>query len=573
MPSPNQPAELTVLDHNVHFQDSHKFDLDDPFSVQEDLQAATAFEFDADSFLDQMRSRATVGAHDEEGGEDGGLGNMSDKVPSEYGSADASVSTLDIYAMNEQAQAHASTSSSQSEEPPPEAIATRLAEESAPEKHPPSESDGLSNGSQGDQSRDVQSETGTPTSPNPPHKTLARPVPSKGRASGPSLFQQVVSKTRPPYLPPKQKEEDNKHSKEWEEMMQQSRLNEQTRREELQARRLARELTIEANTSLWEKAILPNWKKAVRDPILRKLWWDGVPTKLRSVVWERAVGNGLALHKDTYASSLARARSLLAAQRFPAAALSVMEMDIDTTLPQLHIFNRLTGPLHDDLHNLLCAWIVCRAEEGLGYVDGTAKIGAMLLLNLTGPAQAFVVMRNLLERNCMRAFYGGASSRDDVEAYYRIFDTLLADGMPKVYFNFKQHHISPAEYLPDWILPLFINHLPLEACSRIWDILLLEGDAFLFRAALALLGCIESRLFFPDRQELLDVLKGECRAALEVARREMPSLFDSRGEIVGPKYEIYGINEETVWERLTEMADWWKESTWQRLIVRELPDL
>ncbi len=67
----------------------------------------------------------------------------------------------------------------------------------------------------------------------------------------------------------------------------------------------------------------------------------------------------------------------------------------------------------------------------------------------------------------------------------RIFDTLLADRMPKskviflatheycsrptlVYFNFKQHQVSPAAYLPEWVLPAFLDHLPLEACARVW---------------------------------------------------------------------------------------------------------
>ena len=76
-----------------------------------------------------------------------------------------------------------------------------------------------------------------------------------------------------------------------------------------------------------------------------------------------------------------------------------------------------------------------------------------------------------------------------------------------MYFNFKQHQISPAAYLPDWLIPLFLDHLPLEACARIWDVLLLEGDAFLFRAALAVLGTLESRLYFPDRSELLSLLR------------------------------------------------------------------
>jgi len=102
---------------------------------------------------------------------------------------------------------------------------------------------------------------------------------------------------------------------------------------------------------------------------------------------------------------------------------------------------------------------------------------------------------------------------------------MLADGMPKskqlwldssyvrldqqiqVYFNFKQHQISPGAYLCDWIIPLFLDHLPFEACARIWDVIILEGDPFLYRASLGILAVLEPRLFFPDRKELLELLK------------------------------------------------------------------
>lgn len=156
----------------------------------------------------------------------------------------------------------------------------------------------------------------------------------------------------------------------------------------------------------------------------------------------------------------------------------------------------------------------------------------------------------------------------------------------QVYFNFKQHQISPSAYLPDWLLPLFLDHLPLEACARVWDVLLLEGDSFLYRASLGILAVLEPRLFFPDRRELLDLLKsvspfsprkyhihyvglstrGENKAALDVAVREGIPLD-------GGKYQIYGVDEETLWERIDSMDEWWKESTWTRLIQRELPDI
>jgi hypothetical protein len=76
-----------------------------------------------------------------------------------------------------------------------------------------------------------------------------------------------------------------------------------------------------------------------------------------------------------------------------------------------------------------------------------------------------------------------------------------------VYFNFKQHHLSPVHYLLDWLIPLFLNHLDINACAHVWDVVLLEGDSFLFRVALALLAVLEPRLFFPDRKELLDLLR------------------------------------------------------------------
>lgn len=41
----------------------------------------------------------------------------------------------------------------------------------------------------------------------------------------------------------------------------------------------------------------------------------------------------------------------------------------------------------------------------------------------------------------------------------------------------------------------------------------------------------------------------------------------------GGIYEIYGVDEETVWDRINFMNDWWKENTWTRLLQRELPDI
>jgi TBC1 domain family member 14 len=116
---------------------------------------------------------------------------------------------------------------------------------------------------------------------------------------------------------------------------------------------------------------------------------------------------------DTYRICLARAKRALAAGTFPTTSIGLIEQDVESTLPSLHIFHPHSGPMYEELKDMLYAWVVSRSDEGLGYVQGTARIAAMILLNMSaGPG--FIVMKNLLERHCMRSFYGGLSTKDDV---------------------------------------------------------------------------------------------------------------------------------------------------------------
>ena len=69
------------------------------------------------------------------------------------------------------------------------------------------------------------------------------------------------------------------------------------KRRALQERRFARERRIEESLHTWEKEIVPDWKVVNIKPSLRRLWWNGIPSKLRASIWERAVGNALALSK------------------------------------------------------------------------------------------------------------------------------------------------------------------------------------------------------------------------------------------------------------------------------------
>ena len=72
---------------------------------------------------------------------------------------------------------------------------------------------------------------------------------------------------------------------------------EEKRRNALQERRYARERRIEESIGVWEREIVPDWTVVQRNAHLRRLWWHGIPTKLRASMWQSAIGNPLALGK------------------------------------------------------------------------------------------------------------------------------------------------------------------------------------------------------------------------------------------------------------------------------------
>ena len=116
---------------------------------------------------------------------------------------------------------------------------------------------------------------------------------------------------------------------------------------------------------------------------------------------------------DHLRSCLVRAKRAISANLFPQSTLNLIHQDVLSTLPSLHLFHPHSGPLHNDLKDMLYAWVIARSDQGIGYSYGAAKIAAMLLITMP-IHQAFNVMRNLLERHCLRTFYGADRSKDDV---------------------------------------------------------------------------------------------------------------------------------------------------------------
>ncbi|OCF34333.1 hypothetical protein I317_05510 [Kwoniella heveanensis CBS 569] len=426
----------------------------------------------------------------------------------------------------------------------------------------------------------------TPTSPPPlAHKRLstasstgATPQPAPPQipnqahgigAKGVSTFEKMRSHTRPSWLPPKDRHEDEVHLHQWEEMMAQSREHEKQMRKAAEARRKEKEKHMSLQMPLWESLLADkefSVNKVQNDQKLRRLWFEGIPSHLRGKAWSLAIGNPLAVSKDAYKAYNARARKAIDSGRFPQAILDQMENDLDDTLPTLKMFHR-GSPLRDDLRELVGAWVVYRSDEGLGYAPYINLLCAMFIL-VSPPSEAFIALINLLSRPCLRAFF--TQTEDEIDAYYRVLENLQADSYPKIYANCKNLGLRVPE---SWFRGMLVEQVPFECSCRLWDQIMLDGDGFIFRAALAIFGFLEPRLYYPDHDEILSVLEGHNPATLAIQARERERA-KLRGEAfddsVDGKLSVFGLNETVLFDLIAE--DGWKERAFERLVLREMPD-
>ena len=185
---------------------------------------------------------------------------------------------------------------------------------------------------------------------------------AKSKAA-PALLDKVVSRTRQRDLPPKPKDEDNKHLAEYTTMLVQSKAMEARRTSLADLQRQKKEQLMLNHLPTWEKEILPNWKAARNNEALKKVWFSGsMPARYRSNLWSACIGNSLMVGKSSYVKSLALANSLLKSDRFPAEDLQQLEEDLEQTLPQLKLF-QTDGPMYEDLRNLCLAYSVFWKEK------------------------------------------------------------------------------------------------------------------------------------------------------------------------------------------------------------------
>jgi hypothetical protein len=123
------------------------------------------------------------------------------------------------------------------------------------------------------------------------------------------------------------------------------------------------------------------------------------------------------------------------------------------------------------------------------------------------PANAFVTLANLLNRPTPLAFALGDEGR--IHTVYANIVKLIQIKLPALYAHFVEKlGLQPEEYLGNIMYGLSCKGLGVDAASRIWDVIIFEGDRGFVRSAVGILKVLEPRLYV-EREEVMDILSGD----------------------------------------------------------------
>eukprot|EP00092_Neocalanus_flemingeri_P001796 GFUD01001914.1.p1 GENE.GFUD01001914.1~~GFUD01001914.1.p1 ORF type:complete len:652 (-),score=231.78 GFUD01001914.1:342-2297(-) len=311
--------------------------------------------------------------------------------------------------------------------------------------------------------------------------------------------QSLIMEHRPPGVPAKSVEEEEKHRQEHKILMEKLKKKEQSDGKN-RAHKLAEQRRVEDDlsqlTSHWSANIMPNWSTMSSNKKTQALWWKGLPPPVRGRVWKLALSNTLNLTPQLYKILVSRAQEQLenkpsigaGSRESREETLELIQLDVSRTFPQLCIF-QTGGPYYQLLHNVLGAYVCYRPD--IGYVQGMSFIAAILILNLD-EAEAFIVFANLINWPLLAAFY--SVEQEQMERYYSTFSSHLSSNLPSIASHFSRLGLRPDLYILDWWMTLFSKCAPLDITCRIWDLLIRDGEEFLFRAGLGILSLYEDRL-------------------------------------------------------------------------------
>ena len=161
------------------------------------------------------------------------------------------------------------------------------------------------------------------------------------------------------------------------------------------------------------------------------------------------------------------------------ASAKVIEMDLLRTFPSHPLLATKSSALIATLRRLLRAF--ARFSREVSYCQSLNFIGAVLLLH--GDEEGAFALLACLCDALMPGFH--RPTMDGLHIAQAALLDVLRSQLTAVHTRLTEEGVPILEQTTSWMLCAFIDALPLEATLRVWDLLFLDGQSALVRAAAA----------------------------------------------------------------------------------------
>jgi hypothetical protein len=145
----------------------------------------------------------------------------------------------------------------------------------------------------------------------------------------------------------------------------------------------------------------------------------------------------------------------------------------------------------------------CFYRPDVGYVQGMSYLAGNLLLYMA-PYEAFVAFAHLLNSPFFHVFLKMETGK--MQARYRIFEELLMETEPELAKHFLSENIAAELYFMEWCMTLFAKRLKLDVVGRVWDNYLVNGEAVVYRTAVAILRALKAEFLHAPFDQIMKKL-------------------------------------------------------------------
>lgn len=218
-------------------------------------------------------------------------------------------------------------------------------------------------------------------------------------------------------------------------------------------------------------------------PFLLNLMLTGTTHQLRKQIWLELTGASkqLRFNPSYYLRILSDANAQMSI------FAEMIDRDVGRTFPEEPYFHLTSSKA--SLRNVLVAY--AWRNPNVGYCQGMNFIAARFLSFGFREEEAFWMLAAVIESLLPIDYFSVLSG---ILIDQRVFGALLNQTNPELKLHLESLSIDASMFCVKWLGCLLTNTLNKEVVLRVWDVFLVQGSEFLFRAGLALLNILSEDL-------------------------------------------------------------------------------